>query len=89
MMYHTPPAAVAPAILFDSASVDRERRFGRNVFRAAAYEPTREDIQALYDMLAAERDREMEARFLAYEYEDRSVGQMTDADLAAAGLPIG
>lgn len=89
MFYHTPPAAVAPAILFDSASVQTERRFGRNVFRAAAYEPTEIERQQYIAMLAADLERELEDRFLAYRFEDQAAGLLTDADLAAAGLAVG
>lgn len=85
MFYQMPPAAVAPAVVFDSMAVSRDRRaFGRNVFRPAVYEPTEIERQQYVALMLAEQNREIEDRFLAYEFEDQAAGRLTDADVVAA-----
>lgn len=58
MFYQMPPAAVAPAVVFDSMAVSRDRRaFGRNVFRPAVYEPTDQERREYLALIAELEER--------------------------------
>jgi hypothetical protein len=86
-----PPAVHAPAAIvrFDSTAVARNRRFGVGVIKAdRPFFPEQADWNAYRELLETEHDREIDDRFLAYEYEDQSAGRYTEADAVAAGLAV-
>lgn len=75
-----PPAVVRH--VFDSSQVARDRSFARGLNRPAVYEPSPREVAEYVALMLAEQDREIEDRFLAYEFEDQAAGRLTDADIA-------
>ena len=83
-------ARISP--IFDSAAVECGRMmFGNGVFtdRTRRFQPTPQMERERLALLDADRERELEDRFLAYQAEDQAAGLLTDADLIAAGVAVG